>query len=1451
MDDLNGDYHEDFFMKEFLIEPSKPNRNMYGNNLLHQQSQQQRPQQQMQPGMMYGANPGICGVSNSTSYPNSNCYESNGGLDSMSMHNASSVGTSLVAPHYLPNMSSHLAGMQQMSSSSVNLPGSSSRIAMPNNNMSMSSNSMGIPVPNQSGLGMGLTGNGSSSNRIPYNSSTNQYAGPSTGVMGLHPSGSMHGSTSSNVPLHSQSNNGMGLHSNPSPGGMGMHSSSSSSNLGMHSVPSPGGMGMHSSPSPAGLSLHSNAGLHSAPASGLGLHSSPSPAMHPSASPSNRGMLSSASPSGMGMHSSASPSGMGMHSNASSSSMGIHSSASPSGMGIHSSASPSGMGIRSNPSPAMHSSASPGGMGMHSSASPAGMGMHSGMPSPASSMGKPSGSPSRSAPPVPSPNVMNLQSGPVRSPMGASASRSPFQSSPSHFSNASPANIPSASPGHLSRHCTSPGRMNMMTTSPMGTQDMNGASYSASCSEGSSPAALERLAAERLPSGVTVSVADRGEALGQLRRTPPPQDVLTITPVQDMYAGAGTSGAKKKKDMTQVKKVRRKADESGGKAKKRKAIRAQLISNDPRGETGFGAPSLYDLLTDDNPCNQSLLSVGGIPSGTANYDITTAQGTVKRGRKRKTGDGTPKAPPKPRTTVTYQSQISSQNGIKLRIKKSEPVKKPPKQRVRKKKNKSALDSDSDEGGHHKRVNHKQAADPSDEGKEQSCWGSDELPKKVLHKIFKYVSYDEGCVPFLVRMQRVCRHWREVATTPDLWHTIELCSTWVRDRAKNHHTFRWLCENRLTRVRELNLGGWKFSGIPALLDVIANNCVELRGLNLTGWQGLHIEHIMFLVTNCQNLQKLDLSGVNPEAHNNKGAVVSLSSMQHLTSVMGDRLTHLVLANNKLAGVPQIVMAIAGACPNLEVLDMSNIRTVSHATAHIHLENLQKGCSKLRVFRITNSQFALAPVSIKEQVESPGFPNLEELSVACPNGRMDSLVTSQPSIDDDAIGRILKTSNKLRLLDVRGCSKITGSSLVRIPAWDLEHLFLSGCYATRISDSGLELITQKWGHSLVELDLAWSSATESLDLAVSALAEVPEKGNTSPLRILNLCGSSVSLDPVKAVLINCLNLFSLNLASCRGLPRGMKRHYEGIELVELRSQYEDKPRKSKVEEEEDPKPAEAQDDKQLATNHCVAGSSSQMNAENEIKSEHEPDSDADVNLHEESEDEADQDAEEHGSDFGLESDLEQDADRERDSQVKAEEAEQEEHELGAYAGDGENAPQSKSDPDNYSQSSSAVGNPYEELDRPKTESLLLQSPPQSGMDDMVMTPEDLQMVAEALANTPDADRIAAAAEAEAGMTPTGRSTPLGTSAASSTPRSGSGTYSEAGTPGPSGTPGTLSETGTEAGTPGTPGTTVTSGTTPQQGADGDGELLALAQDVKYSLDNHLNFSFSELDCGPSLQ
>ena len=58
-----------------------------------------------------------------------------------------------------------------------------------------------------------------------------------------------------------------------------------------------------------------------------------------------------------------------------------------------------------------------------------------------------------------------------------------------------------------------------------------------------------------------------------------------------------------------------------------------------------------------------------------------------------------------------------------------------------------------------------------------------------------------------------------------------------------------------------------------------------------------------------------------------------------------------------------------------------------------------------------------------------------------------------------------------------------------------------------------------------------------------------------RILDLCGSSVSFSPVRQVLCNCTRLRTLNLSSCRALPRGIKRLYDGVtQLTSLRAAIE---------------------------------------------------------------------------------------------------------------------------------------------------------------------------------------------------------------------------------------------------------------------------------------------------------
>ena len=48
-------------------------------------------------------------------------------------------------------------------------------------------------------------------------------------------------------------------------------------------------------------------------------------------------------------------------------------------------------------------------------------------------------------------------------------------------------------------------------------------------------------------------------------------------------------------------------------------------------------------------------------------------------------------------------------------------------------------------------------------------------------------------------------------------------------------------------------------------------------------------------------------------------------------------------------------------------------------------------------------------------------------------------------------------------------------------------------------------------------------------------------------MNLCSTSVSMKPLTRLLKNCPTVEYLNLTSCRGLPRGMKRLHGNREAV----------------------------------------------------------------------------------------------------------------------------------------------------------------------------------------------------------------------------------------------------------------------------------------------------------------
>lgn len=416
-----------------------------------------------------------------------------------------------------------------------------------------------------------------------------------------------------------------------------------------------------------------------------------------------------------------------------------------------------------------------------------------------------------------------------------------------------------------------------------------------------------------------------------------------------------------------------------------------------------------------------------------------------------------------------------------------------------------------------------------------------MPVEVLHIIFKMVIRTEGAVPFLERASEVCELWKMAADHSSLWTHIDLSKPKVTMTITELMT---LSRTRFASSRELSLANWGLSLDATTIQTISEECPLLTSLNVSGCLRVTGSVLRHVVDKCPNLTSLDLSHV--QAYGTGKDTVSGSSISYLASKLGSKIVHLNISGNVVRALRGILTIISEGFPHLRELDMSGCSTASRDAVLIPMEKLQQGCTKLKVLRLANIfDMRLASIPLTEQASSPGFPELEELSLAKSYDNFDV------GLDEPSFERILKSSCKLRLLDVRGCSRITSSSLVRIPAWDLEHLFLSGC--TGAVNSGLEIVFQKWAHSLVQVDLSWNNQSgESINLAVKALAE--STSSESPLRMLDVCGSAVSFESVKAVLCNCPSLEVLNLSSCRGLPRGIKRAYDVDSIVKLKSDVE---------------------------------------------------------------------------------------------------------------------------------------------------------------------------------------------------------------------------------------------------------------------------------------------------------
>lgn len=224
--------------------------------------------------------------------------------------------------------------------------------------------------------------------------------------------------------------------------------------------------------------------------------------------------------------------------------------------------------------------------------------------------------------------------------------------------------------------------------------------------------------------------------------------------------------------------------------------------------------------------------------------------------------------------------------------------------------------------------------------------------------------EEGSIPSACRLTRVCSLWREVALDTKLWRSIDL-STYFKEKNRTELRLKWFIENRMIDSEEVNISYWKVTNTLCVLVKLSESCPGLRSISLCGWRALTVDDLNYLAENFPRLGRLDLSSINTEMNTSKTAV-GLQSLVNAVEKFNERLTHLNLSDNRLSGIPQITQALTKHCPNLTLLDLSNVKTVAVSHAMLHVEKLQEGCQKLKVLRIANSHVQLSTATLQEQM-----------------------------------------------------------------------------------------------------------------------------------------------------------------------------------------------------------------------------------------------------------------------------------------------------------------------------------------------------------------------------------------------------------------------------------------------------------------------------------------------------
>ncbi|XP_074059151.1 F-box/LRR-repeat protein 6 [Macrotis lagotis] len=413
----------------------------------------------------------------------------------------------------------------------------------------------------------------------------------------------------------------------------------------------------------------------------------------------------------------------------------------------------------------------------------------------------------------------------------------------------------------------------------------------------------------------------------------------------------------------------------------------------------------------------------------------------------------------------------------------------------------------------------------------SGWG-DHIPLEILVRIFQMLVASDGAVPFLCRAARVCRLWYDAASHSVLWQKVSLAPPWPsyskgppsKLEKRILSSLEWLVPNRFSLLRELSLSHWK-NYVPLMLKAVSEFCPHLTSLKLSHCQSVTAEALVTLPRTCPQLDSLNLQNSQVES----AAVVGF------LEAAGKQLRQLWLTYS--SQMTSIISSLSnGCCPQLQLLEVDTGIKPNSQHFQLHIEALQAGCPQLQVLRLLNLVWS-PKMGGRGAALGPGFPDLEDLCLAT------STITY---VSDEVLHRLLHGSTRLRVLDLRGCARLTPAGLASLPCPNLEQLHL-GLYGSVIwvalPKEGSPLLTWKWHRTLQELDLNGQCYNEEdLKQALAAFSSTGS-GHSPVLRSLSLKGTQVTVATISSVISSCPVLNYLNLSSCRYLPRGLKKAYRG--------------------------------------------------------------------------------------------------------------------------------------------------------------------------------------------------------------------------------------------------------------------------------------------------------------------